>query len=281
MEENQGCQMIWTDFHIRWYSWCCEQGSASQLWAKLNLPYRKPNSYQVKQNLGITEPSRIVISCVRRHYYSSSVFYSGYGDINKWNIKKLSSTSLRVSHRKQRLDIFLLLLLIINTNVGQKSLLYNFDIVGSQTMDRSLILAKKYISYFQPPAMLVTPCIYMQFPIATIWPTRDFCLFFLLTDDHKKCIFSFSRIYLGRSRRKRQHICSRAHWASLWREPVRGGGWDRLLHMSVAMGILAQWLCRLRNGGFVFRRDALQRKEKKKEHTLAGASAVNYGGRLF
>lgn len=62
-----------------------------------------------------------------------------------------------------------------------------------------------------------------------------------------------------------------------------GGGRARLLHMSVAMGILAQWLCRLWNGGFVFARDVRQKKKKRKKrgYAWAGVSVANYGGHLF
>lgn len=48
------------------------------LWAKLNWPYQKWNSYQVKQNLGITEPSRIIISCVRRHFIIQTAVFNHF-----------------------------------------------------------------------------------------------------------------------------------------------------------------------------------------------------------
>lgn len=58
------------------------------------------------------------------------------------------------------------------------------------------------------------------------------------------------------------------------------GGGGRLLHMSVAMGILAQWLCSNAASGMedLFSQGRLgqQKKRKKKERAWAGSSATNY-----
>lgn len=72
MEENQGCQIICTDFHIRWYSWCCEHGSASRLWAKQFAKVEFiPGKTEFRNNRTIQNHYQL---CQQTFYYSSSSF---------------------------------------------------------------------------------------------------------------------------------------------------------------------------------------------------------------
>lgn len=70
--------------------------------------------------------------------------------------------------------------------------------------------------------------------------TEGTFFFFLLTDDNERCHFSFSSVYHdGRGITFIPEL-TEPHCDESQSEVEDGRGRDRLLHMSVAMGILAQ-----------------------------------------
>ena len=143
-----------------------------------------------------------------------------------------------------------------------------------------------YTTYFQPACHACCSLLHVlvQFPIATSWTKRDFSVDRLLwkisflpstastSVDHcgRCCTFVLSSSLSFIARKER----------SGWRGGERGE--SRLLHMSVAMGILAQWLCSNAAAGMedLFSQGRLWQK-KKMECAWAGASATNYVAGAF
>lgn len=112
------------------------------------------------------------------------------------------------------------------------------------------VIVMVYIYHLLPSSshllLLFTPCpLFLQFPIATSWTKRDFWVDTLLW---KKFFLPSAASFLCRSLWMMVYICSLKLGEFLWEEKKSAGGGKRkgegrLLHMSVAMGILAQWLC--------------------------------------
>lgn len=140
-----------------------------------------------------------------------------------------------------------------------------------------------YTTYFQPVgnACCSRFCVLMQFPIATSWTKRDFSVDRLLWK--VSILLFFSTIYFCRSLRKMLHICSWARSVSQWGKSAGGGGGgtgeSRLLHISVAMGILVQWLCSNAAAGMedLF----LPGRKKKCVHELKSKPPIMWQGHLF
>lgn len=128
-----------------------------------------------------------------------------------------------------------------------------------------------------PCSLLFTPCPqFLQFPIATSWTRRDFWVDTLLW---KTSFLPSTASWLCRSLWKIVCVCSLelTEFSQRGKSSAGGGkekdrkGEGRLLHMSVAMGILVQWLCSNVAAGmedsFLQGRFG-ERKKKRSEHEL-------------